>query len=226
MAGFPSLAQFAPDIIVRYVSETNRVDVRLQFNQEPTYKRLREQLLSGEVDLIFATEVDDPRVGRTYIGEHPVVVLVPQDHRLARYDTVDLKELDGEDFIAFDPNCQLRGETDQIFGELGIHVNITTETAQDLIMSGLVASNHGVHHPALSPGRRPLPHQDRLHLQLPAPQEAVPVLEQGAVPAPGGRVFPGLRGAQRRRVQPIPGQAPAGAAVRGRSGLPMSKIAR
>ena len=144
MAGFPSLAQFAPDIIVRYVSETNRVDVRLQFNQEPTYKRLREQLLSGEVDLIFATEVDDPRVGRTYIGEHPVVVLVPQDHRLARYDTVDLKELDGEDFIAFDPNCQLRGETDQIFGELGIHVNITTETAQDLIMSGLVASNHGV----------------------------------------------------------------------------------
>ena len=144
MAGFPSLAQFAPDIIVRYVSETNRVDVRLQFNQEPTYKRLREQLLAGDVDLIFATEVNDPQVASAYIGEHPVVLLVSQDHRLARYDTVDLKELDGEDFIAFDPNCQLRDETDHIFGELGIHVNITTETAQDLIMSGLVASNHGV----------------------------------------------------------------------------------
>ena len=144
MAGFPSLAQFAPDIIVRYVSETNRVDVRLQFNQEATYKKLREQLLSGEVDLIFATEVDDPRVASSYIGDHPVVLLVPQDHRLARFESVDLKELDGEDFIAFDPNCQLRGETDHIFGELGIHVNITTETAQDLIMSGLVASNHGV----------------------------------------------------------------------------------
>ena len=47
MAGFPSLAQFAPDIIVRYVSETNRVDVRLQFNQEATYAQLREKLLSG-----------------------------------------------------------------------------------------------------------------------------------------------------------------------------------
>lgn len=144
MAGFPSLAQFAPDIIVRYVSETNRTDVRLQFNQEATYKQLREQLLAGEVDLVFATAVEDPRVGSSYIGEHPVVLLVPQDHRLARYDQVDLRELDGEDFIAFDTNCQLRDETDQIFGELGIHVNITTETAQDLIMSGLVASNHGV----------------------------------------------------------------------------------
>ena len=59
MAGFPSLAQFAPDIIVRYVSETNRVDVRLQFNQEPTYKRLREQLLAytGQDFQALVTEI-------------------------------------------------------------------------------------------------------------------------------------------------------------------------
>lgn len=144
MAGFPSLAQFAPDIIVRYVSETNRVDVRLQFNQEATYTRLREQLLAGKVDLIFATEVDDPRVGSCYIGEHQIVLLVPLEHRLARYDEADLRELDGEDFISFDTNCQLRGMTDQIFRDLGVQPNITMETAQDLIIHGLVAANHGV----------------------------------------------------------------------------------
>lgn len=144
MAGFPSLAQFAPDIIVRYVSETNRVDVRLQFNQEATYNQLRDQLLSGQVDLIFATEVDDPRVGSSYIGEHQIVLLVPQGHRLAQYDQVDLRELDGENFISFDTNCQLRGVTDRIFKEMGIQPNITMETAQDLIIHGLVASNHGV----------------------------------------------------------------------------------
>lgn len=76
MAGFPSLAQFAPDIIVRYVSETNRVDVRLQFNQEATYGRLRDQLLAGQVDLVFATEIDDPRVESSYIGDHQIVLLV------------------------------------------------------------------------------------------------------------------------------------------------------
>ena len=144
MAGLPSLAQFAPDIIVRYVSETNRVDVRLQFNQEATYAQLREQLLAGAVDLIFATKVDDPRVGSTYIGKHQIVLLVHQGHRLARYDEVDLRELDGEDFISFDTNCQLRGVTDQIFRELNIRPNITMETAQDLIIYGLVAANHGV----------------------------------------------------------------------------------
>lgn len=143
MAGFPSLAQFAPDIIVRYVSETNRVEVRLQFNQEATYARLREQLLDGQVDLIFATGVDDPRIASSYIGEHQIVLLVPLGHRLAKYDQVDLRELDGENFIAFDTDCQLREVTDQVFQELGIQPNITMETAQDLIIYGLVAASHG-----------------------------------------------------------------------------------
>ena len=144
MAGFPSLAQFAPDIIVRYVSETNRVYVRLQFNQEATYNELKEQLLAGEVDLIFATEIDDPRIASSYIGEHQIILLVPKGHRLAQYDQVDLRELDGEDFISFDSDCQLRTVTDHIFQELDIHPNITMETAQDIIMNGLVAANHGV----------------------------------------------------------------------------------
>lgn len=144
MAGFPSLAQFAPDIIVRYVSETNRVDVRLQFNQEATYARLRDQLLAGQVDLIFATEMDDPRVESSYIGDHQIVLLVHQGHRLARNQAVDLRELDGENFIAFSKDSQLRGVTDQIFRELDIRPIITMETAQDLIMHGLVAANHGV----------------------------------------------------------------------------------
>lgn len=144
MAGFPSLAQFAPDIIVRYVSETNRVDVRLQFNQEATYNELKEQLLAGDVDLIFATEIDDPRIASSYIGEHQIILLVPKGHRLAQYDQVDLRELDGENFISFDSDCQLRTVTDHIFQELGISPNITMETAQDIIMNGLVAAKHGV----------------------------------------------------------------------------------
>lgn len=144
MGSFPSLAQFAPDIIVRYVSETNRVDVRLQFNQETTYNQLKEHLLEGKIDLVFATKIDDPRIASSYIGDHQLVLLVPKIHRLARYDWVDLSELDGENFIAFDADCQLRTVTDEIFQNLDIHPNITMETAQDIIMYGLVAANHGI----------------------------------------------------------------------------------
>ena len=81
MGGFPSLAQFAPDIIVRYVSETNRVDVRLQFNQEATYNQLKEQS-SGGKDLIWSLP---PRstiraLHPPSIGDHQLVLLVPKIH--------------------------------------------------------------------------------------------------------------------------------------------------
>jgi len=144
MAGFPSLAQFVPEIIVRYVSETDRSGVRLQFNQEDTYFRLREQLLSGAVDLVFATQINDQQIESTPIGEHQIVLLVPNHHRLAAMDRVDLRELDGENFIAFDNNCQLRAVTDQIFRELKIQPKIMMETAQDVVIYGLVAANRGV----------------------------------------------------------------------------------
>lgn len=95
MACFPSLAEFAPELIVRYLSETNRVGVRLQFNQEATFMQLRDKLLAGEIDLLFCTKIDDPRVEGALIGEHQIVLLVPESHRLAQRESVDLRELDG-----------------------------------------------------------------------------------------------------------------------------------
>lgn len=143
MSGFPSLAQFVPDIIVRYLSETNRVDVRFQFEQQG-YRDIHDRLLNGQVDLVFATKIDDPRVDGTPIGTHRLVLLVPMGHRLAREECVDLRELDGEDFIAFDTAGQLRPQLDGIFQELGVRPNIVMETPQDIIIYGLVAANHGV----------------------------------------------------------------------------------
>ena len=144
IACFPSLAQFVPDIIVRYVSETGRVDVHLQTNQEPTYYALREQLLSGSVDLVFATEMDDPKVGLTPIGEHKLVLVVPKGHRLDTAGSVNLRELDGEDFIAYSRDSQLRRQMDSQFRGVGVRPNITVETDQDIIIFGLVAAGRGV----------------------------------------------------------------------------------
>lgn len=144
IACFPSLTQFVPEIIVRYISETNRTNVRLLTNQEATYSALREQLLTGKIDLVFATEINDPRIGSTLIGEHELVLLVPPTHRFAQRESVELRELDGEDFIAFENSGQIRAQLDGIFDCLQIHPNIRMESGQDIIIYGLVAAGHGV----------------------------------------------------------------------------------
>lgn len=144
IACFPSLAQFLPDIIVRYVSDTDRTDVRLQTNQEATYYTLREQLLGGKVDLVFATEIDDPRIGSAEIGEHSYALLVPQGHRFAERRSVALSELDGEKFIAYSKDTQLRRQFDEYLRGEDIHLHISAESAQDMMIYGLVSAGHGI----------------------------------------------------------------------------------
>ncbi|MEA4933234.1 MAG: LysR family transcriptional regulator [Lawsonibacter sp.] len=143
MSGFPSLAQFVPDIIVRYLSETNRVNVRFQFSQD-SFFTIQEQLMTGKVDLAFATQIEDSRVESVKLGSHQLVLLVPMGHRLARQESVDLREIDQESYIGFDAASQLHYQCKEIFKSLEINPNIVVETPQDVIMYGLVAANHGV----------------------------------------------------------------------------------
>ena len=144
IACFPSLSEFVPDIIVRYISETHRADARFHTSQETTYYTLREQLLKGDVNLVFATDIDDPRIGKALIGEQSYVLLVPQGHRFAERASVDLHELDGEDFIAYSKDSQLRHLSDAYFKREGIRPRIKVETAQDVMIYGLVAAGQGV----------------------------------------------------------------------------------
>lgn len=143
IACFPSLMEFVPDIIVRYISEMNRMDARLHTSQS-NYYGLRESLLGGSVDFVFATEIVDSRVGSTPIGEQSFVMLVPEEHRFASRESIDLHELDGEDYVAYSKGCQLRQQYDDYFRREGIRPRITAETAEDVMIYGLVASGRGI----------------------------------------------------------------------------------
>ena len=143
MAGFQSVSQFATDLMVRYQSETNRMEVQFQYSSE-VWTRVQKMLSDGSADLVLATRIQDPQVEGVYIGTHRLCVLVPEDHRLANQESVDLRELDGEDFIAFDGSSQLRGELDPLFKEMGVRPNIAAETPNDLVIYGLVGAKRGV----------------------------------------------------------------------------------
>lgn len=143
IASFPSLAGFVPDILVRYISEVNRVGVQFHTSQE-TYRVLREQLLNGDVNLAFASDIDDPCIGMTLIGEQRFVLLVPQGHRFAERVSVNPHELDGEDLIAYSKGSQIRYRFDAYFKREGIRPRIKAETAQDVMTYSLVAAGRGV----------------------------------------------------------------------------------
>lgn len=143
LAGFQSVAQFATDLMVRYQSETNRLEVQFKYSQEG-WRSICNKLLDGTADLVLATRIEDPRVEGTPIGVHRLVLLVYEGHRLAERESVDLKELNGEKFISFDQTGELATSLWRIFDSLQVTPNVVTETPNDLIIYGLVAARRGI----------------------------------------------------------------------------------
>ena len=142
LAGFPSVAQFSTDLMVRYQSETNRYDVHFQYAQIGWYE-IHELIVSGKIDLCIATKFEEPEVAGTYIGDHPLVVIVPENHYLASRERVDLRELQDENFIGFNQNGQLAPMLQKTFASLGIEPRVVSRTPSDLIIYGLVAGGRG-----------------------------------------------------------------------------------
>ena len=129
---------------VRYFSETGRTNVNFQISQVGTYDEISQQVLNGDIDLAFSTNIESPSIGKCQVGFHEMVLVVSKSHRLARRRSVDLRDIDGERFIAFPHSTQIRRNLDEVFEELNIHPKIAVETVQDNVMYGLVAANHGV----------------------------------------------------------------------------------
>ena len=140
----PSLVPFISYMTVRYFSETGRTNVNFKINQVGTYDEISQQVTNGDIDLAFSTKIESPSIGKCQVGFHEMVLVVSKSHRLARRKSADLRDIDGERFIAFPHSTQIRRNLDEVFEELSIQPKIAVETVQDNVMYGLVAANHGV----------------------------------------------------------------------------------
>ncbi len=143
LSAFSSLDPFVSDAIVQYISQTRRVDVRFQYEHDG-FHQLRQKLLSGDIDLAFSTQMDDSRLEGVKIGAHPLVLLVPESHPFAREKSICLKQLDGENFAAFDPESQLGIQIKAYFDSRGVKPNVVMQARQDEVIYGLVSSAHAV----------------------------------------------------------------------------------
>ena len=143
LSAFPSLDPFVSDAIVQYFSATHRVDVRFQY-EHAGFHEIRQKLIDGDIDLAISTQIDDPRIEGRKIGVHPLMLLVPENHRFARCKAIRLQELNGENFAAFDKESQLGIQINTYFRALNVRPNVIMEARQDEVLYGLVASSHCV----------------------------------------------------------------------------------
>jgi DNA-binding transcriptional LysR family regulator len=105
---------------------------------------LHDMLGKGRLDLAFTSALkdgDDPQQAR--LMEEPYMLACHVDHPLARYGSISLNEMDGENFV-LRTSCEARRATQDILTARGIRTKVVARTAQDDRALNLVAAGIGI----------------------------------------------------------------------------------
>ena len=144
--GVPLTMEFydTSDIITQFGSAYPDISIEMQ---EGETGFLTDQILSNQLDIIFATETSENRAdgfSRLSFARDVLVALLPADHPLAQRDHVTLSALQGENFLLLPESSLLHSLCLDLFKTSGISPNIifkgTGDTVHKAVSAGLGVS--------------------------------------------------------------------------------------
>jgi DNA-binding transcriptional LysR family regulator len=119
-------------------------EIRFKLYQNVT-NRVLDQLEAGEIDFCFCSQpLSRGDIQWVQILTEEIILIVPKDHSLAKRNSVNLKELSEENFIAFKTEVSLGEIIYRIFKEAGFTPKITFEGEEIGTVAGLVAAKLGI----------------------------------------------------------------------------------
>ncbi len=101
--GFTAAAayRFLPNLIISLRSRLPEVDLTLS---EMVSSEQLDALASGQIDAgLFRPPVSQPELAALRVDKEPLVAALPARHPLARHGTLTLADLDGQDFVMYEP---------------------------------------------------------------------------------------------------------------------------
>ncbi|WP_195988954.1 LysR family transcriptional regulator [Clostridium sp. D53t1_180928_C8] len=136
--------KFIPHLIKDFTSLDNNKNIKFIFGQGTT-KSLIEGLKEEKFDMIFCSKVEnEPDIDFIPIANEELVVIVSNDHPLAKKESIDLKEIDSYPFIGFSEKSGIRSIIEELFKKVDIVPNTICEVEEDNAVAGLVEINYGI----------------------------------------------------------------------------------
>ncbi|MFD1349467.1 LysR family transcriptional regulator [Oceanobacillus caeni] len=150
-------SKFVPVMVKNFLSQKNYQDISFSFSQGTT-QSLIEGLKSDKYDLALCSFVEEEKeIDFIPLFKQELVLVVPSNHPLAEFTSIDLKEAEPYPFVSFNKKSGLRDIMNQLFREAQIRPNIACEVEEDSAAIGLVSMNYGI---ALMPNIWMLKHFD------------------------------------------------------------------
>ena len=143
---------FAPRLIARFGISHPGVRIQLQADNRAAVVRT---LSANDVDLaLMGQPPDDGELVAHAFADHPLVVIAPPDHPLARRRSVPLEVLARETFLVREPGSGTRVALERFFSERDLPLKVglempSNETIKQAVMAGLGLSFISLHTIAL-----------------------------------------------------------------------------
>lgn len=137
-------ARFIPSVIKSFSAEEAHKAITLSFHQGST-NDIIQKLKDDKYDLAFCSKVEsEPEVEFIPVAKQELVVIVPPEHPLADYDSIDLQATSPYPFVYFNKKSGVRPVIDNLFAQIGVFPQIVCEVEEDTAMAGLVSVNYGI----------------------------------------------------------------------------------
>ncbi|WP_062110056.1 LysR family transcriptional regulator [Bacillus niameyensis] len=131
-----------PKMLNEFIQEAPQI--RFQLYQQAT-KVMLDQLENGEIDFALSSMTESrTMIQWQYLWEEEIFVYVPSNHRLAKKGEVQIRELEGEGFIAIKEGYGLRTISDRLFQQAGVTPNILFEGDEVVTILGFINAGLGI----------------------------------------------------------------------------------
>lgn len=135
---------FVPMLIKEFAKMEENQDIKFVFGQGTT-KVLIEELKNEKFDMVLCSYVENEyEVEFIPIQNEELVVIVSNEHPLAKNDSIDLIDLDKYPFIGFSEKSGIRPLINNLFEKIDLKPNIICEVEEDNAIAGLVEINYGI----------------------------------------------------------------------------------
>jgi LysR family hydrogen peroxide-inducible transcriptional activator len=143
VGAIPSIALYIlPKLIGRFQQAYPKVTFELF---EDTTEKLSQRLENGTLDLVIASGSDEtPNLARYSLGREPLLLLVPEHHRLARRKSVRWSELAEEKFLLLHDEHSLSITVRQLLAANHLKPELVLRGAQLVTIARMVAAGLGL----------------------------------------------------------------------------------
>jgi DNA-binding transcriptional LysR family regulator len=132
-----------PDLLRAFLADYPNVTFRL-FHQHSSQAVL-QQLEQGEIDLcITSPPIEQPDIHWITLIKDEIYLMVPPQHRLAKRQSIDLREVKHEPFISLKPGHTMRSQTDSFCQQAGFTPKVAFEGDDSSTMRSLITQGIGV----------------------------------------------------------------------------------